>query len=241
MSAQVFGFAVLAAAAAGWVVVWRGAYRLRAPLQRLGTGPRIANYLLIALRGAASVGLVVATLWWLEQRSGRGDVGEALAELGLHARLPTGQVCALSALMFAACYAINLGFTSLRRTTGRRPKLVTVNLLPETVWERVAFSLVLSPAAGIGEEIVYRGFLQWAVAAATGDPISAVGTQAVLFGMVHAYQGGLGILRTFALGLVLGTGTLASGSLVPAMIAHTLLDIASGIGRTPPPARTTRD
>ena len=145
----------------------------------------------------------------------------------------------MSLLLFATCYAINLGATFLRRAVRQNPKLATVNLLPQSVWETVVFSLILSPAAGVGEEVIYRGFLQWAIAGATSDPVSAVATQAVLFGMAHLYQGGVGILRTFAIGLVLGWGTLVSGSLVPAIVAHTLLDIASGIVRvqSPTPAR----
>jgi membrane protease YdiL (CAAX protease family) len=58
-----------------------------------------------------------------------------------------------------------------------------------------------------------------------------VGTAAVLFGLLHLYQGGLGILRTGSIGLVLGAGTLATGSLMPAILAHTLLDMTSTIVR----------
>jgi membrane protease YdiL (CAAX protease family) len=235
LSGQILAWVLAAGAATGWLVVWRTAYRFRAPLLRIGAGQRIANYLLIAWRLAASVALVVALSGALELRSGRDDLGEALAALGLHLRLPAAELGVLSVLLFATCYAINLGFTFLRRALRRNPKLATVNMLPQTVWETVVFSLVLSPAAGIGEEVVYRGFLQWAISSATGDPVSAVGTQAVLFGMAHLYQGGLGVLRTFAIGVVFGAGTLASGSLIPAILGHTLLDIASGIVRVPSP------
>ena len=227
------------AATAGWLVAWRTAYRLRPPLLRLGLANRVVDYLLIAWRGAVSVALVVVILWWLEQRSGRGRIDLALAELGLHGRLPTDEMGVLSLLLFSTCYAINLGFTLLRRALGHKQRFATANLLPQTFWETVAFSLVLSPAAGVCEEIFFRGFLQWAIAASTGDPISAIGSQAVLFGMVHIYQGGLGILRTFAVGAVLGAGTLACGSLIPAIVAHTLLDIASGIVRVAPPVRAS--
>ena len=166
-------------------------------------------------------------------------MGAAFADLGLNLRLPLASAGVLSLLLFATCYAINLGFTFLRRALRRNAKFATVNILPQTMWETVAFSLILSPAAGIGEEIIYRGFLQWALATTTGDPISAIGTQAVVFGMAHLYQGGLGVLRTFAIGVVLGAGTLVSGSLIPAILAHILIDIASGIVRVPPPRAAT--
>ncbi len=235
LSTQILAWSLAVGAAFGWLVIWRTTYRLRAPLLRIGTGQRIANYLLIAWRLAASVGLVVAFSWALELRSGRDDLGVALTDFGLHLRLAAADAGVLSVLLFATCYAINLGSTFLRRALRRNPKLATVTILPQTVWETAAFSLILSPAAGIGEEIVYRGFLQWAITTATGDPISAIGTQAVLFGLAHLYQGGLGVMRTFAIGVVLGAGTLASHSLIPAIVAHTLLNIASGIVRVPSP------
>ena len=217
--------------------MWRTARRLRAPLARAGIGQRSANYLLISWRGFASVAAVAVILWALEFGSGRNDLGAAFGDIGLNLRPPADQLAALSLLLFLVCYAINLGFSLLRRAVGVRPKLATVNMPPQTVWETIVFALLLSPMAGVSEEIVFRGLFQWAFSKWTGDPISAVASQAVLFGILHMYQGGLGVLRTFALGLVLGAGTLASGSLVPAIIAHTLIDIAVAFVRPPVAAR----
>jgi membrane protease YdiL (CAAX protease family) len=113
-------------------------------------------------------------------------------------------------------------------------------MVPDSPAETAVFSLLLAPASGIGEEIVFRGVLQWAFIALTGDPISSVASQAVLFGIIHLYQGGLGVLRTFAIGLVLGAGTLASGSLLPAIVAHTLINAAVGTARVSMPARSAK-
>jgi membrane protease YdiL (CAAX protease family) len=51
----------------------------------------------------------------------------------------------------------------------------------------------------------------------------------VVFGILHGYQGRLGILRTGVMGGVLAWGFLASGSLWPPIIAHTLIDLLAGI------------
>ena len=51
----------------------------------------------------------------------------------------------------------------------------------------------------------------------------------VVFGAVHGYQGALGVLRTGTMGGVLAWGFISSGSLVPVMIAHTLIDLIAGI------------
>jgi membrane protease YdiL (CAAX protease family) len=51
----------------------------------------------------------------------------------------------------------------------------------------------------------------------------------VMFGVVHGYQGVLGVLRTGVMGGVLAWGFISSGSLWPVMIAHTLIDLIAGI------------
>jgi len=61
-----------------------------------------------------------------------------------------------------------------------------------------------------------------------GVPGSVLLTSAV-FGVLHGYQGVLGILRTSAMGGMLAWGFLASGSLWPAVVAHTLIDLAAGL------------
>lgn len=100
-------------------------------------------------------------------------------------------------------------------------------LLPHTLTEKAAFTGV-SLSAGVGEELVYRGYALAALAPVVGlGPAVVLST--VSFGVVHAYQGLLGFFRTAALGGLLVWGYLASGSLLPAMAAHAFLDILAGI------------
>ncbi len=100
-------------------------------------------------------------------------------------------------------------------------------LLPRTGQERVVFAL-LSVAAGTGEEIAFRGYAIPLLVPLLGVPGGVVLTS-VVFGVLHAYQGGLGMVRTGVMGAVLAWGFLASGSLWPPVIAHTLIDLAGGI------------
>tara|TARA_Y100000996_G_scaffold379679_1_gene333097 strand:+ start:1527 stop:1799 length:273 start_codon:yes stop_codon:yes gene_type:complete len=58
---------------------------------------------------------------------------------------------------------------------------------------------------------------------------SAVMISSLVFGLMHSYQGWLGIFRTTLMGAVLAWGFIFSGSLVPAMIAHTAIDLIAGI------------
>ena len=232
-------FILAAAILVAWVVMWRTAYLLRPPLLRLGTGPRIANYLLISWRDLASAVAAIALIGCVELGTGRADMARALAEAGFRLG-PAEPLAVLSVLLFSACYAINLGFALVRHAVGGRPKAVSVNLVPDSAAETFVFSLVLAPASGLGEEIVFRGALLWGFIALTGDPVASVASQAVLFGIIHLYQGGHGVLRTMAIGLVLGAGTLASGSLVPAIIAHTLINAAVGAVRVGSPRRPAK-
>jgi len=86
----------------------------------------------------------------------------------------------------------------------------------------------LSLAAGLGEETAYRGYLITVLAPLTGLAGAAVLSSAV-FGVLHVYQGWLGIPRTALLGGLLAWGFLASGSLWPAIVAHTVIDLIAGI------------
>src|SRR5690606_3911022 len=65
------------------------------------------------------------------------------------------------------------------------------------------------------------------------SPLVGVAGGAVLsslvFGVLHAYQGTIGIVRTFLMGSVLATGFVLSGSLWPAIIAHTAIDLVAGL------------
>ncbi len=79
--------------------------------------------------------------------------------------------------------------------------------------------------AAFGEELAFRIVLMRGIAFALGDSRTAFGValiaQALLFGLVHAYQGPAGILGTGINGLVFGGLTLAArGSIWPAAIAH---------------------
>ena len=79
--------------------------------------------------------------------------------------------------------------------------------------------------AAFGEELAFRIVLMRGIAFALGDNRTAIGValivQAVVFGLVHAYQGPAGIFGAAINGLIFGGLTLAArGSIWPAAIAH---------------------
>ena len=83
--------------------------------------------------------------------------------------------------------------------------------------------------AAIGEEFLYRGFIMTRLVQAFGDTrigvtLAIVG-QAIMFGLAHMYQGWVGVIIVSVGGIVTGVAVrLYKGNLVPAIIAHGLID-----------------
>ena len=97
-------------------------------------------------------------------------------------------------------------------------------LLPTTPGERWLFAGV-AITAGLCEEIVFRGFLRLYLEG-LGLPLTATGVVAALiFGVAHAYQGWRGMAQTAAMGGAFMALFVASGSLLPGMVAHALIDL----------------
>ncbi len=85
----------------------------------------------------------------------------------------------------------------------------------------------VSLTAGICEEILYRGMLPVILLPWLGM-WGALVVSAAIFGLGHLYQGPAGILKTGTVGLVLGLLTMLSGSIVPAILVHAVIDVTSG-------------
>ena len=99
-------------------------------------------------------------------------------------------------------------------------------MLPRTAGEHRWF-IALSTTAGFCEELLYRGYLPWLFAPWLGR-LGALLFVAVLFGTGHLYQGPKGAIRATVAGIVMVAIVLATNSLIPAMIAHALIDIGGG-------------
>ena len=90
--------------------------------------------------------------------------------------------------------------------------------------------VLLSLAAAVSEELTFRGYLQRQFEARTRSPLIAIAGQAELFGVTHGYQGGMLMLRIAILGIIFGLAAWARKSVIPCIVAHFALDVASGLG-----------
>jgi len=84
----------------------------------------------------------------------------------------------------------------------------------------------LSFTAGVCEELLYRGFLVWTLQGWVGLGWAAV-ISVIVFGAGHAYQG-KDVVRPILAGAVLQGLALLTGSILPGILVHVMLDVMSG-------------
>jgi membrane protease YdiL (CAAX protease family) len=149
--------------------------------------------------------------------------------LDLMGRCWRGPQAALVDLLYAS---LALGaILAIERLTG--PLFLGRNaavsaLLPGTEAERLTWLLVAA-SVGFCEEVVYRGYLQTQLSAFTESPLLGLLLQATLFGLAHLEQGAGAALRVTVYGLILGALVRYRGSLLPGMVCHVAIDLASGL------------
>jgi membrane protease YdiL (CAAX protease family) len=183
-------------------------------LKHMRALPRVPAYLssIFSLWVLCGATLAVTLLSGLDAR----DLG--LREVGIV------RVATVTVVVTAAAIGLLFAF----RAAGARETTVLRELLPVTTRERWVFVLV-AITAGICEEIVFRGFLLRTLTLGTGLTPLAVALSAGAFGVVHAYQSAAGALRAAILGVLLTVPVLLDASLLSSIIAHTLIDLLSGL------------
>jgi len=224
----VFGFVVL------WPIVgWRGYRRFMRRVTDGVPGARTRVY----LQTIAEQWLLVAAVvgWWFHE-------GRTPAKLGLGFGPATPTI--IGAIVTAAVLtALVDQMDRIRKLEPAKLEKLRVSLghaaplLPTTDGEQAIFR-VLALTAGICEEILFRGYLLWYLAAGIGAwPAMFVG--AALFGVAHCYQGAKGTLKTGIGGLVLVFLYCSTGSLLWPMALHAAMDLQGGaVGRVLQRARS---
>ena len=85
----------------------------------------------------------------------------------------------------------------------------------------------LAVTAGICEEVIFRGYLVWILTPTLGLWGAAVASM-VVFGLGHSYQGIRFMPRAFGAGVALQLLALFTGSVLPGIVLHALIDLGSG-------------
>ncbi len=226
---------ILALAAVGWFT-WRDVAEYAAFKQLTDTKDRQARYrrwvlgafalfvggslVILALLG--DLGCVIhpprpffGVMRWAHARGLPSDVGPVLLG-GVVAGAVLGVVLVT---VITTVAARRRGVSVETRTLGDIAPLMPRNGA-ETVW-----TALLSINAGVGEELFFRLTLPLLIALVTGNAALAFTVAAIVFGLVHVYQGWVGVLATTVLGAVFTGVYLLAGNLAWSMALHAGFDL----------------
>ncbi len=172
----------------------------------------------------------VIGVWALAALTGIVLLAERVAasEIGLF-RSGIGTFLGWTAVVTAGTLAGNFLISRSAARLGIRESRLTYHLMPKTTQERWAF-LGVSVSAGFCEEFSYHGFLLAGLAGWLENGWWAAVVANLAFGVMHGYQGQVGVMRAFTMGYVLCLPVVAGAGLWPAMTAHFLVNALLGLG-----------
>ena len=170
-------------------------------------------------------GAVILVLWAVSGRPVERLVSLAWLPEGWWTGVAWGLVLLACAGLIAQVAAIRGNETGL--STARKQMASLEGFLPHTPGELKLFFGV-SLAAGIGEEIVFRGYLLNYFDGLLGSA-GAVIASTLMFGLGHAYQGAAGVVRTGIVGLLMAGAYVGTGSLLAPVLLHVVIDVTSGM------------
>jgi uncharacterized protein len=166
--------------------------------------------------------LIVLTLWNVTYRS--------FDKLGFIAPY-------VDSIVLYLCVAISIIYlidtlVNYFNTKKTKESIEELSHVMPTSWDDYIHFTFLAFAAGICEEIIFRGFLiNYILEMSQGMTYSfylALVLPAFIFAVSHIYQGWVSVLKIFTLSLLFGAIFLFSKSLILVIIIHVLVDLISG-------------
>ncbi len=113
------------------------------------------------------------------------------------------------------------------RTSDEVPTIGDVSALLPRNREELVIGALLSVNAGVVEELMFRLALPAAIFGLSGNAVVAVVASLLAFGILHVYQGWVGVVSTTVLGAIFMALYLGTGSIAVPIIAHALVDLRS--------------
>ena len=196
---------------------------LEAPIR--GVTVASANQSTVLARQLAGVAFGLAPVWlvlYLVRRSGEG-----VASIGLGWDRP-GRDLAMGLILFAIVGVAGIGVYLAAVEFGVNRFVVPVPPLGH--WWTGPVLLLDAAEAALVEEVIAVGFLVTRLQQLRAGPVIAVGASALLRGTYHLYQGFGGFVGNLAMGALFGLVFVRTRRVWPLVIAHFLLDVASGVG-----------
>jgi uncharacterized protein len=170
------------------------------------------------LIGSFNLALVVAVLVIRRQSA---------ATIGL-GRPRVGHLVSATAIAIPACWVGSISgallYTALVGLDTNKVLADKTELFDLVAQFPAAWILPFSLFVGIHEEVLFRGFFLSRLRAVSHSNAVAIIVTGMVFGLMHFYQGLLGIFQTTMIGLFLAIVVTYSRTLWPAIIAHAAFD-----------------
>ena len=190
--------------------------------QRIQDFAPVLGFLWInVLIGTVSLAIVAVVL--LGRRQGAASVGLT--------KTSAGKTVGLALAAVPACYAAHVTAVTLFLT-------LTGQTFEDLIVERAAFfeeipsvppliAVAFSLFVGVHEEVLFRGFILGRFRALFRSTPAAVIVSSILFGILHGYQGMIGVVQTTTVGLILAIVAARYRTIWPVILAHGLFDAIS--------------
>jgi membrane protease YdiL (CAAX protease family) len=130
---------------------------------------------------------------------------------------------AIAAVIWGVWIAIEIGVGRFTRSSPQVSGLIPHGPVDGILW------IGVSIAAGIAEEITFRGYLLKQFHAMTGNVWLSLILQAAVFSVAHGYEGLAACANIAVFGIMFGIVAIKTGNLRACMIAHAWTDIAAGL------------
>ena len=140
----------------------------------------------------------------------------------------TAQNLAIAIAFFFAAGGVLYGAELLLPALGLKVDQNFAFLVPKTQTERWWW-VALAVTAGICEEATYRGYLLTRMRRFSKSWVTPVMWSSLSFGIAHSYQGKGGVFLIILYSILLSLLFIWRKSIVPGIIAHSLLDLVQGL------------
>lgn len=201
-------------------LAWRSAQRLRAAR----SGTEVPGTPQLPSRTGIFTGtlILLSSLFFLAWLTGRGFGFNPFHIERLGGRELLAGIAAL-----AGAFGLRWVSQAIRSETERR-SLPAFAFMPRTSTEWTLY-LATAVAAGIAEETAYRGVGMALLTWSTGSAMLSAAVLSVAFGLAHLTQEWKSVGIVIAMALLMHALVAFTGTLVIAMVVHTVYDVIAGI------------
>ncbi len=166
--------------------------------------------------------LMVLTLWNVTYRS--------FEKLGFH-DIMINPTAIWIVVAISLIYIVDTVYNVIQNKKDPQKWQDLSHIMPST-WSDYRHFIFLAFAAGICEEIIFRGFmvnyvLEMTSATSFAVPLALI-VPAFIFAISHIYQGWLSVIKIASISLLFGALYMYTSSLYLVIIIHTAVDLVSG-------------